>query len=116
MVKRDSKDRVKSPNENPPNLLPRGKNSNNHDFLIDDSSPTKSSTLPRSFRSEDLKDLKHNGPIYSGVVKPSMIHGYKRRVRNKIFKKNKKRVRHKIHKKTLAMHFFVLTQFSAAIQ
>ena len=37
----------------------------------------KASTLPRSFRAEDLKDLKNNGPVYSGLVKPSMIHGTK---------------------------------------
>ena len=39
---------------------------------------SKASTLPRSFRAvEDLKDLKNhgNGPVYSGLVKPSMIHG-----------------------------------------
>ncbi len=106
MVKRDSKDRIKSPTSNgneenqPPSLLPRGKNSNNHTFLNDQddlqaddlSEPaeqesqrlSKSSTLPRSFKSDDLKDLKSNGPCYSGLVKPSMIHGYKRRVKIKI--------------------------------
>ena len=50
---------------------------------------SKASTLPRSFRAvEDLKDLRNNhqhhihgngngngGPVYSGLVKPSMIHG-----------------------------------------
>lgn len=95
MVKRDSKDRIKSPNSSeenhPPSLLPRGKNATNHDFLNDEESPSeksestvisKSSTLPRSFRSDDLKDLKNNGPIYSSLVKPSLIHGYKRRVSN----------------------------------
>ena len=99
MVKRDSKDRIKSPNscsEDVPSLLPRGKNGNNniHEFLHNNeqedksekqecSTPTKSSTLPRSYRSEDLKDLKNNGPLYTSLVKPSMIHGYKRKV-NKI--------------------------------
>lgn len=93
MVKRDSKDRIKSPNSSeenhPPSLLPRGKNTTNHDFLNDEEESeksestviSKSSTLPRSFRSDDLKDLKNNGPIYSSLVKPSLIHGYKRRVR-----------------------------------
>ena len=109
MVKRDSKDRIKSPNscsEDVPSLLPRGKNGNNniHEFLHNNeqedksekqecSTPTKSSTLPRSYRSEDLKDLKNNGPLYSNLVKPSMIHGYKRKVKYhpflKVFKVNK---------------------------
>ena len=107
MVKRDSKDRIKSPNncggeggEIVPSLLPRGKNGNNnvHEFLNDNenkSEPdgpsnqlTKSSTLPRSYRSEDLKDLKNNGPLYSNLVKPSMIHGYKRKVKYRPFFKS----------------------------
>ena len=86
MVKRDSKDRIKSPNncggdEIVPSLLPRGKNGNNnvHEFLNNaenqenKSEPdgpstllTKSSTLPRSYRSEDLKDLKNNGWAWCG--------------------------------------------------
>ena len=107
MVKRDSKDRFRSPTgyngeEMVPNLLPRGQNGHNnvHDFLNDDLKNhenylnqlkedeksdeslviSKSSTLPRSFKSDDLKDLKSNGPVYSSLVKPSMIHGYKRKV------------------------------------
>ena len=101
MVKRDSKDRIKSPNnfgsDDVPTLLPRGKNGNNnvHEFLNNNGqlsnkseqdggsslALSKSSTLPRSYRSEDLKDLKSNGgPVYSNLVKPSMIHGYKKKV------------------------------------
>ena len=103
MVKRDSKDRIKSPNnfgsDDVPTLLPRGKNGNNnvHEFLNNNGqlsnkseqdggsslALSKSSTLPRSYRSEDLKDLKSNGgPVYSNLVKPSMIHGYKKKVNN----------------------------------
>ena len=104
MVKRDSKDRIKSPNnfgsDDVPTLLPRGKNGNNnvHEFLNNNGqlsnkseqdggsglALSKSSTLPRSYRSEDLKDLRSNGggPVYSNLVKPSMIHGYKKKVNN----------------------------------
>ena len=90
MVKRDSSKKVCPENEIP--LLPRGqKNGQNHDFLNSEDEEedeksedvtviSKCSTLPRSFRSDDLKDLKHNGPVYSNLVKPSLIHGYKRRV------------------------------------
>ena len=83
----------------PPPTLPRGNSQNVHNFLkndayVDDahahndvmeaekfeksSQLSKASTLPRSFRAvEDLKDLRNhgNGPVYSGLVKPSMIHG-----------------------------------------
>ena len=96
MVKRDSKDRIKSPNnfsDDVPTLLPRGKNGNNnvHEFLnnngqlsnkSEQDGGSKSSTLPRSYRSEDLKDLRNSGPVYTNVVKPSMIHGYKKKVNN----------------------------------
>ena len=102
MVKRDSKDRIKSPNnfgsDDVPTLLPRGKNGNNnvHEFLNNNGqlsnkseqdggsslALSKSSTLPRSYRSEDLKDLRNSGPVYTNVVKPSMIHGYKKKVNN----------------------------------
>ena len=101
MVKRDSKDRLKEgkfwneadqTSSPPPPTLPRGNTQNVHNFLKDDddynndlmeeksekSQLSKSSTLPRSFKSEDLKDLRTNGgPVYSGLVKPSMIHGTK---------------------------------------
>ena len=100
MVKRDSKDRIKSPNnfgsDDVPTLLPRGKNGNNnvHEFLNNNGqlsnkseqdggsslALSKSSTLPRSYRSEDLKS--NGGPVYSNLVKPSMIHGYKKKVNN----------------------------------
>ena len=105
MVKRDSKDRIKSPNnfgsDDVPTLLPRGKNGNNnvHEFLNNNGqlsnkseqdggsslALSKSSTLPRSYRSEDLKDLRNSGPVYTNVVKPSMIHGYKKKVNKYIF-------------------------------
>ena len=101
MVKRDSKDRLKEgkfwneadqTSSPPPPTLPRGNTQNVHNFLKNDddynndlmeeksekSQLSKSSTLPRSFKSEDLKDLRTNGgPVYSGLVKPSMIHGTK---------------------------------------
>ena len=105
MVKRDSKDRFKMDGNggklcyeqentsSPPPTLPRGNSQNVHNFLKNDddshndimeaseksekSQLNKASTLPRSFRAEDLKDLKNNGPVYSGLVKPSMIHGTK---------------------------------------
>lgn len=100
MVKRDYSTK-KSPSEHQneliPALLPRGqKNGNSHDFLNSDGDEdedeksedvtviSKCSTLPRSFRSDDLKDLRQNGPVYTNLVKPSMIHGYRRKVRTKI--------------------------------
>ena len=98
MVKRDysTKKSPSDPNQNEliPALLPRGqKNGNSHDFLNSDGDEdedeksedvtviSKCSTLPRSFRSDDLKDLRQNGPVYTSLVKPSMIHGYRRKVR-----------------------------------
>ena len=107
MVKRDSSKKL-SPtaeqNEIIPALLPRGqKNGNSHDFLNSEDEDedeksedvtviSKCSTLPRSFRSDDLKDLRQNGPVFTSLVKPSMIHGYRRKVRKEfcftyIFKK-----------------------------
>lgn len=92
MVKRDSKDRLKPSEELAPPTLRRGNSQNVHDFLqgVDnddddleddpeaaDGLVTKACTLPRSFRSDDLKDLRSNGPVYSSLVKPSMIHGSK---------------------------------------
>lgn len=94
MVKRDSKDRIKHDEAAAAPTLPtRGNSHNVHDFLqdrihddgLEDTNDpeaadgllvTKASTLPRSFRSDDLKDLRNNGPVYSSLVKPSMIHGH----------------------------------------